>query len=108
MAERSVSPVGAPSSLAPYLRGESRGCPLSVHTPGTRRALDFIADPDRTEETQLTTTGAISEWVTYPGRDWERIAVEEASIDPVGWKRFLAGLDVRGVAWEGEAHGEGE
>ncbi len=61
-AERSVSPVGAPSSLAPYLRGESRGCPLSVHTPGTRRALDFIADPDRTEETQLTTTGAISEF----------------------------------------------
>jgi CubicO group peptidase (beta-lactamase class C family) len=47
---------------------------------------------------------ALPGWVTFPGDDWERISPEDAGLDPEGFERFIAGLDVHGADFGGEDH----
>ena len=46
----------------------------------------------------------IPDWVTYPEERWIEISPQEAGLDEMQWKAFLAERDVKGAAWEGEVH----
>jgi CubicO group peptidase (beta-lactamase class C family) len=47
---------------------------------------------------------SLPDWLTFPGADWATITPEEAGLDPAGFERWLAGLDVRGADFGGEDH----
>ena len=52
-----------------------------------------------------THTVEVPGWVTYPEEDWQTVTPEQAGLDPEGFGRWLAGLEVRGARFGGEDHG---
>ena len=50
----------------------------------------------------------IPRWVTYPEEEWTEITPAQAGFDERRFYELVAEAQIKGAAWEGEAHGKGE
>jgi len=50
----------------------------------------------------------IPDWVAYPGEEWGKITPHAAGFDAEKFNKMIANAQVKGAAWEGEAHEENE
>jgi CubicO group peptidase (beta-lactamase class C family) len=46
----------------------------------------------------------LPDWVTFPGEEWEPIALDAAGLDAAGFRAFLGTLNTRGANFGGEDH----